>query len=238
MPATYDVLGIGNAIVDVIARAEDDFLVKHAMNKGTMTLIDEPRAEAIYASMGPAIEISGGSGANTIAGVASFGAHAAFIGKVKNDTLGKAFTHDIRAAGVAFTTPPAADGPSTARCYILVTPDGERTMNTYLGAAQDLHPNDIEADTVAAATVTYLEGYLWDPPRAKQAFLKAAGIAHGAGRRVALTLSDAFCVDRYRAEFLNLIRNGTIDMVFANERELLSLYETAAIDSAVDVLRN
>src|SRR5437764_9620212 len=144
MPATqYDVLGIGNAIVDVIARTEDDFLVKHAMNKGTMALIDEPRAEAIYASMGPAIEISGGSGANTIAGVASFGARAAFVGKVKHDTLGKAFTHDIRATGVTFTTTPAPDGPSTARCYVLVTPDGERTMNTYLGAAQNLNPGDI-----------------------------------------------------------------------------------------------
>src|SRR5436309_2930186 len=239
MPATqYDVLGIGNAIVDVIARTEDDFLVKHAMNKGTMTLIDEPRAEAIYASMGPAIEISGGSGANTIAGVASFGARAAFVGKVKDDELGRAFAHDIRAAGVAFDTPPASDGPSTARCYVLVTPDGERTMNTYLGAAQDLHPNDIDADAIAAASIVYLEGYLWDPPRAKQAFLKAAEIAHGAGRSVALTLSDAFCVDRYRAEFLKLIRNGTVDIVFANERELHSLYETADFDTAVSALRS
>src|SRR5438270_2019696 len=174
MPATYDVLGIGNAIVDVIARAEDDFLIKHAMSKGSMALIDEPRAEAIYVSMGPAIEISGGSGANTIAGVASFGAHAAFIGKVKNDTLGKAFTHDIRAAGVAFDTRPAADGPSTARCYVLITPDGERTMNTYLGAAQNLHPRDIDPDVIGRAAITYLEGYLWDPKDAKDAFVKAA----------------------------------------------------------------
>jgi adenosine kinase len=182
MPATqYDVLGIGNAIVDVIARAEDDFLVKHGMNKGTMALIDEPRAEAIYASMGPAIEISGGSGANTIAGVASFGARAAFIGKVKDDELGRAFAHDIRAAGVAFDTPPASDGPSTARCYVLVTPDGERTMNTYLGAAQDLHPNDVDPDVVTGAAITYLEGYLWDPPHAKEAFRKAA--KHRAWRR-------------------------------------------------------
>src|SRR5438270_4487611 len=238
MPATYDVLGIGNAIVDVIARAEDDFLVKHAMNKGTMTLIDEPRAEAIYASMGPAIEISGGSGANTIAGVASFGAHAAFIGKVKNDTLGKAFTHDIRAAGVAFTTPPAADGPSTARCYVLVTPDGERTMNTYLGAAQNLTPADIDEKDIAAAGITYLEGYLWDPPHAKEAFRKAASIAHGAGRKVALTLSDAFCVDRYRDEFLQLMRSGAVDLIFANEHELNSLYQTADFDTAVKALRN
>src|SRR3954469_12777572 len=210
--ARYDVLGIGNAIVDVIARAEDDFLVRQSMRKGTMALIDEARAEAIYDAMGPAVETSGGSAANTIVGLASLGARTAFIGKVKADELGRAFAHDIRAAGVAFDTPPASDGPSTARCYVLVTPDGERTMNTYLGAAQDLHPNDIDAETVAAASILYLEGYLWDPPHAKDAFRKAADIAHGAGRDVALTLSDAFCVDRYRAEFLHLIRNGMVDL--------------------------
>ena len=237
MPATYDVLGLGNAIVDVIARAEDDFLIRHGMNKGTMALIDEPRAEAIYASMGPAIESSGGSGANTIAGVASFGASAAFVGKVKDDELGRAFAHDIRAAGVAFDTPPASDGPSTARCYVLVTPDGERTMNTYLGAAQDLHPNDVDPAVVTGAAITYLEGYLWDPPHAKEAFRKAAGIAHGAGRKVALTLSDAFCVGRYRGEFLNLMRTGAVDLIFANESELKSLYETADFDTAVAALR-
>jgi sugar/nucleoside kinase (ribokinase family) len=234
----YDVLGIGNAIVDVIAKAEEDFLVRHGMRKGAMTLIDEARAEVIYDAMGPAVEISGGSAANTTVGVASLGARAAFVGKVKDDQLGRVFGHDIRAAGVAFDTPPDSDGPSTARCYVLVTPDGERTMNTYLGAAQDLHPNDIDADAVAAATITYLEGYLWDPPHAKEAFLKAAEIAHRAGRSVALTLSDAFCVDRYRAEFLNLIRNGTVDVVFANERELHSLYQTADFDTAVNALRN
>src|SRR5256714_2022663 len=237
-PARYDVLGIGNAIVDVIARTEEDFLLKHDMRKGAMALIDEARAQAIYDAMGPAVETSGGSAANTIVGVASLGARAAFVGKVKHDDLGRAFAHDIRAAGVAFTTPPAADGPSTARCYILVTPDGERTMNTYLGAAQNLHPNDIDADAVAAAQVTYLEGYLWDPPHAKEAFLKAAKIAHGAGRDVALSLSDAFCVDRYRSEFLDLIRSRTVDLVFANERELHSLYETADFDTAVSALRN
>jgi sugar/nucleoside kinase (ribokinase family) len=238
MPTKYDVLGIGNAIVDVIARTEDDFLVKHGMNKGAMALIDETRAEAIYASMGPAIETSGGSGANTIAGVASFGGKAAFIGKVKDDTLGKAFSHDIRAIGVDFATKPAADGPSTARCYVLVTPDGERTMNTYLGAAQNLTPADLDADQIAAARYTYLEGYLWDPPQAKEAFRKAATIAHQAGRKVALTLSDAFCVDRYRDEFLNLMRTGAVDLIFANERELHSLYQTADFDSAVAALRN
>ncbi|HEY4983303.1 MAG TPA: adenosine kinase [Pseudolabrys sp.] len=233
----YDVLGIGNAIVDVIAPAEDDFLVVHGMHKGTMALIDEARAETIYQAMGPATESSGGSAANTIVGVASFGGRAAFIGKVKDDELGRAFAHDIRAARVSFETPPASDGPSTARCYIMVTPDGERTMNTFLGAAQDLHPNDIDEAAIAAAAVVYLEGYLWDPPHAKEAFVKAAAIAHKAGRRVALTLSDAFCVDRYRAEFLALIRKGTVDIIFANERELHSLYETADFDTAVKMLR-
>ena len=233
----YDVLGIGNAIVDVIARAEDDFLVAQGMHKGTMALIDEARASAIYEAMGPAVESSGGSAANTIVGVASFGARAAFVGKVKDDELGRTFAHDIRAARVAFDTAPASDGPSTARCYIMVTPDGERTMNTYLGAAQDLHPNDIDEAQIAAAAVIYLEGYLWDPPHAKEAFVKAAAIAHKAGRQVALTLSDAFCVDRYRAEFLDLIRKGTVDIVFSNEHELHSLYETGDFDSAVKALR-
>jgi sugar/nucleoside kinase (ribokinase family) len=233
----FDVLGIGNAIVDVLARTDDGFLIKQGMHKGGMALIDESRAAAIYDAMGPAIEVSGGSAANTIVGVASLGAKAAFVGKVRDDELGRVFGHDIRAAGVAFDTPPAADGPSTARCYVLVTPDGERTMNTYLGAAQDLHPNDIDPDTIAAAGITYLEGYLWDPPHAKEAFLKAAKIAHDAKRDVALTLSDAFCVDRYRAEFLNLIRTGTVDLVFANERELHSLYETADFDTALNALR-
>jgi sugar/nucleoside kinase (ribokinase family) len=238
MAATrYDVLGIGNAIVDVISRTDDDFLVKQSMHKGTMALIDEARAATIYDAMGPAVEVSGGSAANTIAGVASLGGRAAFVGKVKDDELGRVFAHDIRAAGVAYETPPASTGPSTARCYVLVTADGERTMNTYLGAAQDLHPNDIDADAVAASGIIYLEGYLWDPPKAKEAFLKAAEIAHGAERDVALTLSDAFCVDRYRAEFRDLIRTGTVDLVFANERELHSLYETADFDTALNALR-
>jgi sugar/nucleoside kinase (ribokinase family) len=233
----YDVLGIGNAIVDVIARAEEDFLLKHGMRKGGMALIDETRAEAIYDAMGPAIETSGGSTANTIVGVAGLGARAAFIGKVKDDELGRAFAHDIRAAGVAFTTPPASDGPSTARCYVLVTPDGERTMNTYLGAAQDLQPADIDTDMIASSAIVYLEGYLWDPKNAKDAFLKAAKIAHEAERKVALTLSDAFCVDRWRDEFLQLMRSRTVDLIFANEAELQSLYQTADFDSAVAALR-
>jgi sugar/nucleoside kinase (ribokinase family) len=235
--ARFDVLGIGNAIVDVIARTEEDFLLKQGMHKGTMALIDEARAQAIYDAMGPAIETSGGSAANTIVGLASLGSRAAFIGKVKDDELGRTFAHDIRAAGATYTTPPAADGPSTARCYVLVTPDGERTMNTYLGAAQDLHPADIDADLVAASAVLYLEGYLWDPKNAKDAFVKAAKIAHEAERTVALSLSDAFCVDRWRAEFLQLMRSRTVDLIFANETELRSLYQTADFDTALSALR-
>jgi len=233
----YDVLGIGNAIVDVIARAEDDFLTKQGMAKGGMSLIDEARATSIYKDMGSAIESSGGSAANTIVGAASFGAHTAFVGKVKNDPLGTVFAHDIRAAGVAFDTPPAKDGPATACCYVLVTPDGERTMNTYLGAAQNLTPADIDPAAIGSAAITYLEGYLWDPKDAKDAFVKAAKAAHDAKRQVALTLSDAFCVDRYRDEFLNLIRNGTVDLLFANESELKSLYQSSDFDTAAAALR-
>ncbi|MCL2429855.1 MAG: adenosine kinase [Alphaproteobacteria bacterium] len=233
----YDVLGLGNAIVDVIARADDDFLVKHAMRKGSMSLIDETRAAQIYNAMGPGMEISGGSAANTIVGVAGFGARAAFIGRVKDDPLGNVFAHDIRAAGVSFDTAPSADGPSTGRCYVLVTPDGERTMHTFLGAAQDLHPRDIDEQAVASAAITYLEGYLWDPPHAKEAFRKAAAIAHQAQRLVALSLSDAFCVDRWRDEFLHLLRSGAVDVLFCNEGELRSLYQTADLDTAVAALR-
>jgi sugar/nucleoside kinase (ribokinase family) len=235
--ALYDVLGIGNAIVDVIARAEENFLLAQGMRKGTMALIDAARAEAIYEAMGPAVETSGGSAANTIVGLSSLGGRAAFIGKVKADGLGKAFGHDIRSAGVTFSTAPAADGPPTGRCYVLVTPDGERTMNTFLGAAQDLHPSDIDPDMIAASAVTYLEGYLWDPKHAKDAFLKAAKIAHEAGRKVALTLSDAFCVDRWRDEFLQLMRSHTVDLIFANEAELQSLYQSSNFDAAVMALR-
>jgi len=235
--ARYDVLGIGNAIVDVLARTDDDFLVRQNMRKGAMTLIDEERATALYEAMGPAVEISGGSAANTIVGCASLGGRAAFVGKVKDDELGRVFAHDIRAAGVAFDTAPASEGPSTARCYVLVSPDGERTMNTYLGAAQDLHPRDIDPEAIAASAITYLEGYLWDPKHAKDAFLKAAAAAHEARRTVALTLSDAFCVDRWRDEFLGLVRDGTVDLLFANEAELRSLYQTADFDTALAALR-
>jgi sugar/nucleoside kinase (ribokinase family) len=233
----FDVIGIGNAIVDVLARTDDDFLVRHKMPKGSMSLIDEARAERIYSAMGPGTEISGGSAANTMVGVASLGGRAAFVGKVKEDGLGKVFAHDIRAAGVSFTTKPANDGPSTARCYILVTPDGERTMNTYLGAAQNLLPEDVFAPDIGNAAITYLEGYLWDPHNAKEAFRKAAKLAHEAGRSVALTLSDSFCVDRYRDEFVGLVRNGLVDLLFANESELHALYQTADFDTAVAALR-
>ena len=234
--ARYDVLGIGNAIVDVIARAEEDFLLRQGMHKGAMALIDEARAHAIYDAMGPAVETSGGSAANTIVGLASLGARTAFIGKTKDDLLGRAYSHDIRAAGVTFPTKPAVAGPSTGRCYVLVTPDGERTMNTYLGAAQDLQPADIDADAVAASAILYLEGYLWDPKNAKEAFLKAAKIAHQSGRKVALSLSDAFCVDRWRDEFLQLMRSRTVDLIFANEAELHSLYQTSDFNTAIAAL--
>ena len=233
----FDVLGIGNAIVDVIARAEDDFLHREKLAKGAMSLVDEPRAMALYESMGATTIISGGSAANTIVGAASLGARAAFIGKVKADDAGHAFTHDIRATGVHFATPAATEGPSTARCLVLVTPDGERTMNTYLGACQNLTSDDVDEALVAAARITYLEGYLWDPPAAKDAFVKAAAIAHSSGRQVALTLSDAFCVDRYRDEFLSLMRRKTVDIVFANEHELKSLFQTGDFDTAVKALR-
>ncbi|MDP1867961.1 MAG: adenosine kinase, partial [Bradyrhizobium sp.] len=180
---------------------------------------------------------SGGSAANTLVGIANLGARAAYVGKVRDDQIGRLYTHDIRAAGVTFETRAAADGPATGCSYILVTPDGERTMNTYLGAAQDLTPADIDDAQVAASGIIYLEGYLWDPKSAKEAFVKAATIAHGAGRRVALTLSDSFCVDRYRDEFLDLMRKGTVDLVFANEAELHSLYQTSDFDTALKQLR-
>jgi sugar/nucleoside kinase (ribokinase family) len=235
--AKYDVLGIGNAIFDVLVQTDEKFLGDHGMTKGGMALIDEARALSIYRDMGPAVEMSGGSAANTIVGIANLGARAAYVGKVRDDQIGRLYAHDIRAAGVAFETPAAADGPATGCSYILVTPDGERTMNTYLGAAQELIPADIDAAQVAASAVLYLEGYLWDPKSAKEAFVKAATIAHQAGRQVALTLSDSFCVGRYRDEFLDLMRNGTVDLIFANEAELGSLYQTADFDAALTQLR-
>jgi sugar/nucleoside kinase (ribokinase family) len=236
--AKYDVLGIGNAIFDVLVQTDEGFLAAHGMAKGGMALIDEARALSIYNDMGPAIEMSGGSAANTIVGVANLGARAAYVGKVRDDQIGRLYSHDIRAAGVAFETRPASDGPATGCSYILVTPDGERTMNTYLGAAQELMPDDIDAAEVAASAIIYLEGYLWDPKNAKDAFVKASIIAHEAGRQVALTLSDSFCVDRYRGEFLDLMRSRTVDLVFANEAELHSLYQTSDFDTALMQLRS
>ena len=235
--AKYDVLGIGNAIFDVLVQTDESFLAAHGMTKGGMALIDEARAASIYRDMGPATEMSGGSAANTIVGIANLGARAAYVGKVRDDQIGRLYSHDIRAAQVAFETRPALGGPATGCSYILVTPDGERTMNTYLGAAQELMPDDIDAAQVAASRILYLEGYLWDPKSAKEAFVKASSIAHDAGRQVALTLSDAFCVDRYRGEFLDLMRNGTVDLVFANEAELHSLYRSSDFDTALKQFR-
>lgn len=234
---TYNVLTIGNAIVDIIARTNDDFLVSNEIIKGAMNLIDADRAELLYSRMGPAVETSGGSAGNTAAGVASLGGKAAYFGKITHDHLGKIFTHDIRSQGVAFDTVPLNTNPPTARSMIFVTPDGERSMNTYLGACVELQPSDIEADKVANSEITYFEGYLWDPPLAKDAIRLAADIAHKHGRKVAMTLSDSFCVDRYRAEFLELMKSKTVDIVFANEHELKALYQTADFDTALELLR-
>ena len=234
--ARFDLLGLGNAIVDVIAQVPDDFIAEHRMAKGAMTLIAEAPAEMLLDAMGTTVTVAGGSAANTVIGAASFGCSASFIGRVKNDKLGGLFADGIRDAGIDFPVAHATEGPTTGRCFILVTPDGQRTMNTYLGACQDLSEQDVEPATVAASKIVYLEGYLWDPPGAKAAFLKAARLAHAAGNQVALSLSDAFCVGRYRDEFLALIRDGTVDVLFANEVEVASLYETS-FDDAVAALR-
>jgi sugar/nucleoside kinase (ribokinase family) len=233
---SLDVVGIGNAIVDVIAHADEAFLAREGLVKGTMTLVDAPRAEALYRMMGPAVEISGGSVGNTIAGLASLGGTGAYIGKVRDDFLGEVYRHDITAAGISFTTPAATSGPGTARCLIVVTSDGQRTMSTYLGACVELGPADIDPDVVAAAQITYLEGYLFDPPQAQEAFRKAAAIAHAAGRKVALSLSDPFCVGRHRDGFRDLVADH-VDILFANEAEIGALYETADFDAAAAAVR-
>jgi sugar/nucleoside kinase (ribokinase family) len=232
----YDVVGIGNAIVDVLAQVQDGFLTQHGLTRGAMALIDDKQAEALYAALPPGIECSGGSAANTIAGVAMLGGRAAFIGKVRGDQLGQVFTHDIRAVGVAFDTPFATTGLPTARCLIAVTPDAQRTMNTFLGASIALGPDDVDEKLIAESAVTYLEGYLWDPPQAKEAFRRAMTIAHKAGRKVALSLSDSFCVGRYRAEFRHLVEHE-VDILFANEGEITSLYETDSFDAALAQVR-
>lgn len=230
---TFDVLTVGNAIVDIISRCEDNFLIDNSITKGAMNLIDAGRAELLYSLMGPALEASGGSAGNTAAGVANLGGRAAYFGKVSNDQLGEIFRHDMRAQGAHYETKPLDGFPPTARSMIFVTEDGERSMNTYLGACVELGPEDVEPDVVANTKVTYFEGYLWDPPRAKDAIRECARIAHENGRETSMTLSDSFCVHRYRAEFLDLMRSGTVDIVFANRQEVLALYETEDFELAL-----
>jgi len=234
--ATLDVVGIGNAVLDVIAHADEAFLRKHRLVKGTMRLVDAKEAEVLYGEMGPGVEISGGSVANTMAGVASLGGRAGFIGKVRDDGPGQVFRHDITSAGVTYRMPAASSGPATARCLILVTPDAQRTMNTFLGACVELGPEDLDRELIEGASVTYLEGYLFDPPRAKAALRQAAAMAHAAGRKVSLSLSDPFCVERHRADFRDLVKHH-VDILFANEIEICSLYETKDFDAAAKAVR-
>jgi sugar/nucleoside kinase (ribokinase family) len=235
MDSSFDILGIGNAIVDVIAPVDDAWLERQGVAKGTMTLIDSARAASLYAAMGRAAESSGGSAANTCAAAASLGARAAFIGKVANDALGQAFRADMARIGVAFDTPFATDGAPTAQCLIAVSPDAQRSMNTFLGACVDLSLTDIDEHRVAMSAITYLEGYLFDPPEAQAAFRHAAQVAHAAGRRVALTLSDPFCVERHRTAFRDLVRRD-VDILFANEAEITALYR-CDFDQAVEAVR-
>jgi sugar/nucleoside kinase (ribokinase family) len=236
MPAELDVVGIGNAIVDVIATADDAFLEAHGMRKGAMMLVDAERAERIYAQMGSTIISSGGSAGNTIAGIASLGGKTGYIGKVRDDEFGRAFRHDITALGAIFRTPALASGPATAQCLVLVTPDGQRTMNTYLGASVSLVPEDIDELLIRSAQITYLEGYLYDDPSAKRAFARAAEVAHAGGRKVALSLSDAFCVERHRRDFLQLVDHH-VDVLFANAAEISALFN-ASWDASVARLRH
>ncbi|GAA4711235.1 adenosine kinase [Sphingomonas lutea] len=231
-----DVLAIGNAIVDVIANADDAFLDREGMHKGAMRLIDEAEATRLYDAMGPAREASGGSAANTVAGLASLGLSAGFIGQLGDDQLGEIFTHDIRSLGVAFDTPPRGDVGATARCLILVTPDAQRTMNTFLGAAQMLSPDAVDPAAVADARIVYLEGYLWDPADPRAAMYKAMDAARDAGTQVAFTLSDSFVVDRHRGDVLKLLEERRIDILFANEAEILMLAGGANLDAALDAI--
>lgn len=236
MDKSYDVVGIGNAIVDVLVQADDDLIDNFELTKGTMALVDEAQAERLYASVGPGLETSGGSAANTLAGVAQLGGRAGFIGRVRNDQLGGIFTHDIRSVGARFDTPAATEGPSTARCLILVTPDAQRTMCTYLGASVGLDPADLDLEMVAQAKVLYLEGYLWDSDEAKAAFIAAAEVARAHGGEVALSLSDAFCVERHRESFQELV-DGHVDILFANEMEITALYKANSFEEAADQVR-
>lgn len=232
----FDVLAIGNAIVDVLASADDDFLTSQAIEKGCMRLISAEEATALYAAMPPGREISGGSAANTTAGIAALGGRAAFIGRVSDDQLGRVFAHDIRASGVDYRTPAASGGRPTGQCLIIVTPDAQRTMNTYLGSCQELDEMDVDEALVKAAAITYFEGYLWDPPAPIRAIRKASAIARAAGRKVAMTLSDVFCVEGHRADFLHLLESGQVDLLFANENEAKSLFRTDDVAVAVDGL--
>ncbi len=234
--ADFDVLGIGNALVDVLSTEDDGFIDRLELVKNSMTLIDTDRAEEIYAAMSDTTEMSGGSAANTLSGVASFGGRAAYIGRVKGDGLGKAFSHDLNSLGVHFSSPKATDGDPTGRCMIIVTPDGERTMNTYLGASATLCPEHLDLDLIGRAKVTFLEGYLFDRPEAKEAFRVAAAAAHDAGRKVALSLSDSFCVERHRDDFLQLVADG-VDILFANEDEITQLYGVDTFDEGVAAVR-
>jgi fructokinase len=236
MTKTFDVVGIGNAIVDVLVQADDDLLDNFELTKGTMALVDEHRAETLYAQVGPGLETSGGSAANTLAGVAQLGGRAGFIGRVRNDQLGGIFAHDIRSVGARFETPAATEGPSTARCLILVTPDAQRTMCTYLGASVGLDPADLDLEMVAQAKLLYLEGYLWDSDEAKAAFIAAAEVARAHGGEVALSLSDAFCVERHRDSFQELV-DGHVDILFANEMEITALYKANSFEEAADQVR-
>jgi len=233
--ATYDIVAIGNAIVDVIAKADDAFIAEEGLAKGTMQLLfTTGEAEALYAKMAAGIEASGGSAANTVAGIAALGGTCGFIGQVAEDQLGDVFAHDIRALGVAFSTPARTDPePPTARCLILVTPDGQRTMNTFLGASQFLPAIALDKDLIASAAILYLEGYLWDPEQPRAAMREAIAIARGAGRKVAFTLSDTFCISRHRGDFVKLIADGDVDILFANEAEITSLNETEDFEEAV-----
>jgi sugar/nucleoside kinase (ribokinase family) len=234
--AELDVVGIGNALVDVLSHESEQFVSAQRLVKGTMQLVNEARARELYAAMGPAMEISGGSAANTIVGVASFGGRAHYLGKVRDDQLGEVFSHDLRSVGVGYSTLPAISGPSTGRCLIVVTPDAQRTLTTYLGASAQFSPADIDKGVIERARILYLEGYLFDPPEAQQAFRAAASIARAAGRMVALTLSDPFCVDRHRAAFLELVEEH-VDLLFANEAEIRALYEVPDFDAALQRVR-
>ena len=228
---TIDVVALGHPLVDVLSHETDDVVARARVERGAMTMVDAARSDEIYAQLGPAQETSGGSAANTAVGVASFGGQAAFIGRIADDSFGKVFAHDLRSAGVAFDVSPATDGSPTGRCLVIVAADAGRTMCTYLGAGAEIDPRDVDGDRIASAAVTYLEGYLWDEPAAKDAIRRAASLARDAGRKVALTLSDPFCVERHRDEFRALVEND-VDVLFANEHEISMLYETDDFDEA------